>query len=176
MTTDKNINMERLNETLAEFADYMEARYDYFSKRSSFESSKNIDPKFKDSNVVYQYRMNIALLANGAPTIGQEPANEEEAKLKESVMQESYRDWGNNGSTYFVDILKGDSLKDNPDAQRILHTQNQFIVSNTPGPVVTGLVRGFCEVAGLFGATKLRNEVRAMKVQHENARRELGLK
>lgn len=167
----KEINVDALSEATKKFADEMEGRYGYYTTTSPAERKANPHPLYSKSDHVYKGGLNIALLAQGALGLDQETESQEQRLLQENIADKVAKDWGDDKSPYMNEVWNSDALKGNPDVARILRTQAQFVLYNTPdtNSVKYTLTRAFGEVVGLFGARAIRDSVRSLPEMRKKA-------
>ena len=165
MTDARVIDTDALNKAVKRFADEMEGRYEYYTTTSHADRKANPHHLYSKSNHVYSGRLNIALLAQGAPGIGQDNQDDTEGfALQTKIANEVAKDWANSQSPYMAAIWNSDALKGNPDVARILRTEAKFVLYNTPdtASVKYKFTKVVGEVVGLLGAKAIRDEVRSL--------------
>lgn len=165
------INKTLLLEKLREFADDLEGRYSYYQ---NLNGKPNTDPRYSRSEHVYNGLAEIVLIANGfeidPPTLDAEDLTDE----RNEMLQRFRNSWNGKEYDLVAQILQSEDLADNEDAKRIRVTQAKFTLMNLPkSAFAKAFSRAIGEIAGVFGATHLRDEARSIEQIRSQAKETL---
>lgn len=154
-----NVDKKLLDKAIQEFADEFEGRYEFYRENGRGPNDHQIYGK---SDHVFLGRLRIALIAQGAGDLGDQPSTKEQIALREQIAALIKDDWQNE-SEYFNAILESELLRGNKNAKRIARTEAQFILMNTKAsPFMSVARRVFGEIAGVAGHTRIRDEIRSL--------------